>query len=235
MSRQLAAHSACWFGGAAASPLATVRRLPAPAATAVAVRRALSPVGSRSSRIHGGRVGPSPRCVAVRSVPPEVDAADDDHDSAVAAADDDATTTSGGGGIEDDLAALVAPAARLQPVLSGKERAALRAQAEALAHDKRLEQVRLGASGVTPNVLAGIMDVLQARAFVRVRLGVGGARRKALAAALERLLDAACVHQVGHTATLYRRPGLARPEGCSCSGNSSGGGKSSSDGGSSSV
>lgn len=71
---------------------------------------------------------------------------------------------------------------------------------------------------MTPAVLASAMDVLCGKqSFVRLRCGVGGRERKALASELEALLDAVCVHQVGHTITLYRQQGLPRPADGSCS------------------
>jgi RNA-binding protein YhbY len=50
---------------------------------------------------------------------------------------------------------------------------------------------------VTPAVVAGVMDALVKRGFVRLKVGAGGSERKALAAQLARLLDAEVVHQVG--------------------------------------
>lgn len=76
---------------------------------------------------------------------------------------------------------------------------------------------QIGGGGISPTVLAGMMDVLIKRQFVRIRCGTGGGERKALAKELERLLDCQCVHQIGHTITLYRQKGLARPRDCSCS------------------
>jgi RNA-binding protein YhbY len=83
-------------------------------------------------------------------------------------------------------------------------------------HSKQNQQV--GAAGITPAVLRSTMDVLGKRGFVRMRCGIGGAARKKLARELAALLDAEAVHDIGHTVTLYRAPGLARPAGCSCSG-----------------
>ncbi|KAI8476824.1 MAG: hypothetical protein J3K34DRAFT_516108 [Monoraphidium minutum] len=123
----------------------------------------------------------------------------------------------GGGGTCEELAALAAPAVSLQPPLTAKERAALRAESEQLARDKKLVQVQSGAAGITPAVLSSLMDVLVKRSFVRLRCGSSGKERQAVAKQLERLLDAAAVHSIGRTITLYRQPGLARPQGCSCS------------------
>lgn len=68
---------------------------------------------------------------------------------------------------------------------------------------------------MTPTFLAAAMDVLQARQYVRVRLGDGcGLERSQAAGALATLLDAVCVHQVGFTITLYRQKGLPRPSNC---------------------
>ncbi|GBF98925.1 hypothetical protein Rsub_11717 [Raphidocelis subcapitata] len=139
---------------------------------------------------------------------------------------------SGGGAVEPlsglaaDAAALVAPAARAQPRLSGKEVSALRAQAEDMVREKKMVIVQVGANGINPAVLASMMDVLQKRSFVRVRCGASGGERKELARQLARLLDAEVVHQIGFTVTLYRAPGLPRPTGCDCSGGKGGGGGS---------
>lgn len=67
-----------------------------------------------------------------------------------------------------------------------------------------LPSAQLGANGLTAPVLSSLMDVLGKRGFVRLRCGVGGRERKALARRLEQLLDAAVVHDIGHTVTLYR-------------------------------
>jgi RNA-binding protein YhbY len=70
---------------------------------------------------------------------------------------------------------------------------------------------------VTAPVLVTVMDTLMKRSFVRLRCGLSGQERKALARQLEALLDCLVVHQIGFTITLYRAQGLARPQGCSCS------------------
>ena len=61
------------------------------------------------------------------------------------------------------------------------------------------------------------MDVLSKRSFVRLRIGVGGRERRQLARQIEAWLDCVVVHEVGHTLSLYRTLGLARPVGTSCS------------------
>lgn len=79
--------------------------------------------------------------------------------------------------------------------------------------------LQVGQNGVTQNTLASAMDVLQKHEMVRVRLGEGsGLGRKGTAKALERLLDAVCIHQIGHTITLYRQKNLPRPSNCSTEG-----------------
>lgn len=114
---------------------------------------------------------------------------------------------------EQQLAALPRPSQHHQPQLSGKERAALRSQAEQLAKAKTLQRVQVGGKGITLNVLITIMDVLLKYEFVRVKLGEGcGLERKQTAAELAQLLDAAVVGQVGFTITLYRQKGLPRPD-----------------------
>lgn len=114
---------------------------------------------------------------------------------------------------EQQLARLPRPSQHHQPQLSGKQRAALRAQAEQLAKDKTLQREQVGSKGVTLNVLNSIMDMLMKYEFVRVKLGEGsGLERKQTAAQLALLLDAAVVGQVGFTITLYRQKGLPRPD-----------------------
>lgn len=117
---------------------------------------------------------------------------------------------------EPDVMDLVAPALRLQPRLTPKELSQRRSEAEEMQREKKLTQVQVGAAGVTPAILATVMDILIKRSFVRLRCGVGGKERQALAKELVRLLDCTCVHQIGFTVTLYRQKGLARPQGCSC-------------------
>jgi RNA-binding protein YhbY len=111
------------------------------------------------------------------------------------------------------MALLPRPSQYHQPQLTGKQRAALRAQAEQLAKAKTLQREQVGSKGVTLNVLNSIMDILMKYEFVRVKLGEGsGLERKQTAAQLAQLLDAAVVGQVGFTITLYREKGLPRPD-----------------------
>jgi RNA-binding protein YhbY len=114
---------------------------------------------------------------------------------------------------EQQMARLPRPSQYHQAQLSGKERAALRAQSEQLAKSKTLQRVQVGNKGVTLNVLLTIADVLMKHEFVRVKLGEGsGLERKQTAGQLAQLLDAAVVGQVGFTITLYRQKGLPRPD-----------------------
>jgi RNA-binding protein YhbY len=114
---------------------------------------------------------------------------------------------------EQQMALLPLPSQYHQPQLTGKQRAALRAQAEQLAKAKTLQREQVGSKGVTLNVLNSIMDMLLKYEFVRVKLGEGsGLERKQTAAQLAQLLDAAVVGQVGFTITLYRQKGLPRPD-----------------------
>jgi RNA-binding protein YhbY len=111
------------------------------------------------------------------------------------------------------MAQLPRPSQHLQEQLTGKQRAALRAESEALVKSKQLQRVQIGSKGVTLNVLQSIMDILLKHQFVRVKLGEGcGLERKQTAEQLALLLDAAVVGQVGFTITLYRQKGLHRPD-----------------------
>lgn len=114
---------------------------------------------------------------------------------------------------EEQLASLPRPSQYHQAQLSGKERAALRSQAETLAKTKSLQRVQVGSKGVTLNVLLTVMDILMKHEYVRVKLGEGcGLERKQTAEQLAQQLDAAVVSQVGFTITLYRQKGLPRPD-----------------------
>lgn len=137
--------------------------------------------------------------------------------TATADAAENSAEEGGDGGLAAQAAALAAPAQRLQPTLTAKERTQRRSEAERLVSERKMIMVQVGAAGITPAVLSSLMDVLVKRQFVRLKCGAGGAERKALAQQLSRLLDAEVVHQIGFTVTLYRAAGLARPTGCSCS------------------
>jgi RNA-binding protein YhbY len=112
--------------------------------------------------------------------------------------------------------ALRLPATRRQPSdLPREQRRALRAESEELAKRKALSRLQVGGNGLTPGVVAAAADALAGApgGLLRVRLGDGcGLERRSAAVALERLLDAACVKQVGFCVTLYRAPGLPRPD-----------------------
>lgn len=113
--------------------------------------------------------------------------------------------------VDELLAAGVAAPQRHPDTLPRDRLRALRAQSEELAKQKRLPRVQVGANGLTAAVVASTRDALagSATGLVRVRLGEGcGLERRSAAAAMERLLDAVCVKQVGFVITLYRDPAL---------------------------
>lgn len=75
--------------------------------------------------------------------------------------------------------------------------------------------MQVGMNGVTQTVLSACMDILMKHQIVCVRLGDGsGLERKETAKALEILLDAVCISQIGYTVSLYRKAGLPRPSNC---------------------
>jgi RNA-binding protein YhbY len=104
------------------------------------------------------------------------------------------------------------PERRYQAPLPIKDRKAHKAAAEELAKENRLVKFQLGAQGLSAAFLTGCVDALLKHGVVRVKLG--GFSKQELAAAtelLEATLDCLVVHQIGHTLTLYRQPGLPRP------------------------
>lgn len=100
-----------------------------------------------------------------------------------------------------------------------KEIKALRTYSNNLARQDRLSRIICGSQGITSNFIIAASDVLCKAAsdresgnFLRVKLGEGaGVERKEAAKALELLLDAVAVYEVGYTITLYREAGLPRP------------------------
>jgi len=110
---------------------------------------------------------------------------------------------------------LVLPSRRAQPPLARDKLRALRAESEALAKSKKLVRVQVGAKGLSAAVINSAAGALAGApsGLVRVRLGDGcGLERRSAAVAMERLLDAVCVKQVGFCVTLYRDRALPRPD-----------------------
>ena len=93
----------------------------------------------------------------------------------------------------------------------------LRSAANNLAREERLPRIICGSQGITSNFVIACADILckpgsEDGNFLRIKLGEGaGVERKEAAKALEALLDALCVFEVGYTITLYRQGGLPRP------------------------
>jgi RNA-binding protein len=84
--------------------------------------------------------------------------------------------------------------------LTGKERAALRAEAHHLT-----PLVHVGQQGITPTLLQSLDDVLRVRELVKVQLGRGADLRPGDAAGrLAEASGADVVQVIGRTATLYR-------------------------------
>jgi RNA-binding protein len=93
---------------------------------------------------------------------------------------------------------------------SGKERAALRAEAHHLD-----PIVHIGLQGVTPAVLQSLDDALRTRELVKTQVGRGSdITARDAAPQLAAQLDAEVIQIIGRTLTLYRRnPALVRREG----------------------
>jgi RNA-binding protein len=94
--------------------------------------------------------------------------------------------------------------------MTGKERAALRAEAHRLT-----PLVHVGHQGLTPTVITSLDDALRTHELVKVQLGRhADVKPKDAAAALGTATGAAVIQVIGKTATLYRRnPELARKPG----------------------
>lgn len=93
--------------------------------------------------------------------------------------------------------------------MSGKERAALRAEAHHLA-----VQVHVGQAGLTWPLLNSLADVLRTHELVKSQVARGGelSAREAASMAAE-ALDAEVVQVIGRTFTVYKRnPDLPRGE-----------------------
>ena len=94
--------------------------------------------------------------------------------------------------------------------MTGKERAALRAEAHHLS-----PLVHVGQHGMTPTLVRSLDDVLRTHELVKVQLGraVDVSTRQA-AADLAESVRAAVVQVIGKTVTLYRHnPDLERKKG----------------------
>lgn len=87
--------------------------------------------------------------------------------------------------------------------LTGKERAALRAQANGLA-----ATVHVGQQGLSPALLASLDDALRTHELVKVQLGQSELPVKDAARQMADATGAEVVQVIGKTTTLFRR----RPE-----------------------
>jgi RNA-binding protein len=84
--------------------------------------------------------------------------------------------------------------------LSGKEKAALRAEAHHLT-----AIVHVGKEGVTPTLVQSLDDALRTKELVKIQLGrTVEDSPKELAHALARTVSATVVQVIGKTVTLYR-------------------------------
>ena len=94
--------------------------------------------------------------------------------------------------------------------MTGKERAALRAEAHHLA-----PLVHVGQHGMTPTLVQSLDDVLRTRELVKVQLGRAvDVSAKEAAADLAASVRAEVVQVIGKTVTLYRHnPELERKKG----------------------
>jgi RNA-binding protein len=97
-----------------------------------------------------------------------------------------------------------------QTPLSGKERAALRAEAHHLT-----AAVQVGHQGITPAVIQTLDDALRTRELVKVQLGRRvDVKANDAAQALAAATGASVVQVIGKTATLFREnPELPRKKG----------------------
>ena len=85
--------------------------------------------------------------------------------------------------------------------LSGKDRAALRAEAHHL-----VATVHVGQHGVTPTLVQSLDDALRTRELVKVQLGRQvDVKPKEAAQALADATESSVVQVIGKTVTLYRR------------------------------
>ena len=95
-------------------------------------------------------------------------------------------------------------------MLSGKDRAELRAEAHHLT-----PLVHVGHQGLSPTVFKSLDDALRTHELVKVQLGRNAdVKPKDAAAALATATGAAVIQVIGRTATLYREnPDLSRKHG----------------------
>src|SRR6188768_4310396 len=93
--------------------------------------------------------------------------------------------------------------------MSGKERAALRAEAHHLE-----VKVHIGHQGLTPTVLKSLDDVLRTHMLVKVQVAkAGDLSAKQAANDIAGLLGAEVIQVIGRTCTVYRdNPDLKRGE-----------------------
>jgi RNA-binding protein len=94
--------------------------------------------------------------------------------------------------------------------ITGKERAALRAEAHHLD-----PLVHVGAHGITPTVIGALDDALRTRELVKIQLGRPVEEKpRAMAERLAQETGADVVQVIGRTATLFREnPELERKQG----------------------
>ena len=86
-------------------------------------------------------------------------------------------------------------------MMTGKERAALRAEAHHLA-----PRVHVGQHGVSETLVQALDDALRTRELVKVQLGRNAeVSARDAASALAEATDASVVQVIGKTVTLYRR------------------------------
>jgi RNA-binding protein len=93
--------------------------------------------------------------------------------------------------------------------MSGKERAALRAEAHHLN-----VQVHVGHQGLTPTLLGALEDVIRTHELVKVQVAKAGElSAKSAANELAERVNAEVIQVIGRTFTLYREnPDLKRGE-----------------------
>lgn len=85
--------------------------------------------------------------------------------------------------------------------MTGKERAALRAQAHHLQ-----PVVLVGAAGITPAVEQSLNEALTARELVKISVAKGGSlKAKEAAPVLAERTGAEVIQVIGRTCTLYRK------------------------------
>eukprot|EP00955_Chlamydomonas_euryale_P079869 363353-Chlamydomonas_euryale.AAC.4 len=127
----------------------------------------------------------------------------------------------------DGPCGLPLPSVRYMRPLDSKTKKALRSRANSMASGGSIPRIICGAKGITQPFINSAADMLGRHELVRVKLGEGmGMERGEARAALESLLDAVSVYEIGFTITLHRTQGLPRPSNCPAAGTVSGLGNS---------